>query len=383
LSSLQSLLDEAVARRDVPFVVGMVADASGPRWTGSAGAAAPGVPAGPGTVFALFSMTKAVGAAAAMILVERGRLDLDAPVERYCREFAAVPRLDGWDGETPRFRAPARKATVRQLATHTAGLAYGFLSAELLRVLRATGLPSTISGRLDALRAPLLFEPGTRWQYGTGLDWLGRVIEAIDGRRIDAFVTAEVLAPLGMVDTAFEPAPAMAPRLASARRRAADGGLEPLDYRPAPHPEYYGLGHALYGTPADYLRFLRMLLGGGMLDGTRILAPETVATLLARQTGDMEVGRLPSAQPRASADLDLFPGTPKSHSLAAIRVEADVPGMRRAGSQGWAGILNTHWWIDPAAGLAGVLMTQTMPFIEPRFMALYEAFERAVYAEHA
>ena len=371
---MQGVLDAGRARGDVPFVVGMVADAAGTRWAGAAGEA------GPDTVFAVFSMTKAVGAVAAMILADRGRLDFDAPVAAILPEFGDLRRLDGWDGEAPRLVPPARRATLRQLASHTSGLAYAMYSPEMLRFLRATGLPPPTSGQLRALQAPLVCEPGTRWLYGTGIDWLGRVVEAIDGRRIDRFVTEEILVPLAMTSSGFEPTPAMQARLAPAFRRGTDGGFEPIEHRPPAHPEFYGMGHALYASPADYLRFLRMLLGGGALDGARILSEGAVATLLAAQPGTQGAGTLASAHPRSTADLDLFPGTPKSHSLAALRVEADVPGMRRAGAQGWAGILNTHYWIDPASGLAAVLMTQTLPFVEPGFMRLYGEFERAVYA---
>jgi CubicO group peptidase (beta-lactamase class C family) len=123
-----------------------------------------------------------------------------------------------------------------------------------------------------------------------------------------------------------------------------------------------------------------MLLGGGTLDGTRVLAPRSVAALLANQTGALPIGPMRSTSARISADVEFFPGVPKSHSLACLRVEADVPGMRRAGAQGWAGILNTHYWIDPAAGIAAVFMTQVLPFMDPAIAAAYATVERAVYA---
>ncbi len=378
--ALQPLLDGAVTRGDVPFAVAMVADAGGVLWQGGAGEAAPGLAAGPDTVFAVFSMTKAVGAVAAMILTDRGRLDLDAPVARFLPEFATLRRLDGWDGDVPRLVAPARPVTLRQLAAHTAGLPYGFWSAEMRRYTRATGLPLVTTGMRRGLDQPLLCEPGEQWLYGIGLDWLGLVIEAVDGRRVDRFVHEEILGPLGMTSTGFELDAGLEARRARSHRRTSAGGLEPFELAPPSRPEVYGMGHALWSTPSDYVRFLRMLIGGGALDGTRILSAAAMAELLANQIGDLRIGRLVTAQPAATADLDLFPGIPKTHSLAALRVEADVPGMRRAGSQGWAGLLNTHYWIDPSSGIAAVLMTQMLPFVDPRFTRVYEAFERGVYA---
>ncbi len=380
MERLQGILDAAVTTGDVPFVVAMLADGGGVRWSGAAGAARPGLAAGPDTVFAVFSMSKAVGTLAAMILADRGVLDLDAPVETILPEFADLRLLAGWDGEVPRLVPPQTPATLRQLATHTAGLAYPMFSAEMLEYMRVTGVPVPRSGELRSLTAPMVWEPGTHWQYGIGIDWLGRVVEALDGRRIDAFVTDEILRPLGMTSTGFELTDTMRARLAQPHRRLDDGSLAPADIGPPANPEFYGMGHALYSCPSDYLRFLRMLMGGGALDGVRILSDGAMAEYLANQIGDLRIGRIETAAPATTADVDLFPGTPKTHSLAALRVEADVPGMRRAGSQGWAGSLNTHYWIDPASGIAAVLMTQTAPFAEPRYMRLYGDFERAVYA---
>lgn len=373
MTRLDALLETMVARGDLPFAVVMVADGTGVH-AASAGAA------GPDALFRIFSMTKAVAAIGAAILAERGVLDLDAPVTDYLPDFATIAVLDGWDGETPRLRAPARSVTVRDLATHTAGFAYSHWNAEMRRYRAATGLPAMGSGRLAALHYPLVADPGTAWNYGIGPDWLGRVVAAAAGRPIEAFCTSEIFEPLGMGDTVFDLDPVREARLVPAFARAEDRRFAPLAIAPPAEPEVRGMGDALYGTPADYLRFLRMLLGGGTLEGTRVLAPRSVSALLANQTGALPIGPMRSTSARISADVEFFPGVPKSHSLACLRVEADVPGMRRAGAQGWAGILNTHYWIDPAAGIAAVFMTQVLPFMDPAIAAAYATVERAVYA---
>ncbi len=162
--------------------------------------------------------------------------------------------------------------------------------------------------------------------------------------------------------------------------RGEDGKFAPFELAPPPHPEFYGMGHALYSTAGDYMRFLRMFLNKGALDGKRVLSEKGVATMLANHIGDLRVGKMTTAVAPVTADVDLFPGTPKTHSLGFLRVEQDVPGMRSAGSQGGAGVLNTHFWFDPAKDVAGTIMTQTLPFVEPPFLAVYEKFERAVYA---
>jgi methyl acetate hydrolase len=373
VTPLQRLLDGMVARGDLPFAVVMVADADGIHAARAGGTA-------PDSLFRIFSMTKAVAAVGAAILAERGALDLDAPVTAYLPEFAAVRVLDGWDGDTPRLRAPATPVTVRQLATHTAGFAYSHWNADMRRYRAATGLPAMASGARAALFYPLVSDPGREWHYGIGPDWLGLVIAAAAGKPVEAFFTSEIFAPLGMTDAVFDLDPARAARLVPAFARNGDGGLDTIAFAPPADPEVRGMGDALYGTPADYLRFLRMLLGKGALDGTRVLAPASVAALLANQTGALAIAPMRSTSARFSADVELFPGIAKSHSLACLRVEADVPGMRRAGAQGWAGILNTHYWVDPAAGIAAVFMTQVLPFMDPRVAAAYAGIERAIYS---
>lgn len=374
----QEVLDAAAAGGGVPFAVGLAAGAAGTRFEGAAGAAAPGLAAAPDTVLRLFSLTKAVGAVAAMILVGRGRLDLDAPVASVLPAFGGLQVLEGWDGDVPRLRTPRRAATLRQLAAHTSGLEYEFWNADMQRWRQVTRSPSAASGRLRGLDYPLMSDPGERWGYGIGPDWLGQAVAAADGRRIDRFCAEEIFGPLAMGDTVFELTPALEARLAEVAERGPDGGLLPAAAAPPSRPEFYGMGHALYGTGADYMRFLRMLLGGGALDGARILSEAAVAELLADQTPGLGIARMVAVAP-GSVDFELFPGIRKSHSLAYMRVEADVPGMRAAGAQGWAGILNTHCWIDPARDVAGLFLTQVRPFGDARVMAAYADFERAVY----
>lgn len=376
----RDVLETAVAQGDAPFLIGSVADASGVIFAAGAGEAKPGVAAGPDTLLRIFSMTKAVAAVAAMILSERGQLDLDAPVTAYRPEFGRKEVLDGWDGETPRLRAPRSVATVRQLATHTSGLAYTHWNAEMTRYRAATGMPAMASGTMASLNYPLAGDPGEAWRYGTGMDWLGLVIETVSGRPIDAFCAAEIFGPLGMGSTVFDLDAGLRARLALAWSRAPDGGFAPLEIGPPPATEFRGMGAALYSTVADYLRFVRLFLGGGAVEGTRVLSEASVAAMLANQIGALRVGPMISAAPRISADVTFFPGVALSHSLVGPRVEADVPGMRRAGATGWAGLLNLQWWVDPRAGRAAVLATQTLPFMEPRFASTFAAFERAVYA---
>jgi CubicO group peptidase (beta-lactamase class C family) len=381
MSKLDEVLSQAVSSGAVPGLVAMTGCAAGVKWSGAAGDRAPGQAMTVDTVFRIFSMTKAVGSTAAMILMDRGKLDPDGAVESILPEFEKIQVLDGFDGDAPRMRAPKSRATIRQLATHTSGLVYEFWNADIARWMAKTGHPTIISSQKASLFYPMVFDPGARWDYGIGIDWLCQAVEAVDGRRIDKFCQEEIFDPLGMASTVFECEGALAGRLASVNARGADGRFAPFELSPPAHPEFYGMGHALYSTAGDYMRFMRMFLNKGALDGKRVLSEKGVQTMLSNQIGELRIGKLTTVVPPITADVDLFRGTPKTHSLGFMRVESDVPGMRSAGSQGWAGVLNTHFWFDPARDVAGVIMTQTLPFVEPPFLAVYEQFERAVYGE--
>lgn len=379
MAELDSVIDGAVARQDAPFLVAMTGNAAGVTWSGAAGEASPGNAAAANTVFRIFSQSKAVGSTAAMMMIERGKLSPDTTVESILPEFASMKVFDGFGPDGPKLRAPRVKATLRHLATHTSGLAYEFWNPDVPKYMELTQHPSILSGLKVSRNYPLMFDPGERWAYGVGIDWLGQMVEKVDGRPIDQFCKEEIFGPLKMGDTAFEVEDHMAVRLAGVNIRGEDGKFADFALAPPSKPEFYGMGHALYSTAPDYMRFLRMFLNKGTLDGARVLSEASVQTMLQNHIGTTPIPYLTSTAPPLTADLDFFPGKRKSHSLGFMRFDEDIPGMRRAGSQGWAGVLNSHYWFDPKSDLAGVLMTQSLPFVEPRYAQTYEAFERAAY----
>ncbi|MEX0280672.1 MAG: serine hydrolase domain-containing protein [Arenibacterium sp.] len=379
MSDQNAVLETAVNENAVPFVVAMTASSDGITYSGAAGQAAEGRDAGEDTAFRIFSMTKAIGSAAAMILIDKGKLSMDTPVADILPAWNTLQVLEGWNGDEPIIRTQATAATIRNLATHTSGMEYEFWNADCAKFLETTGHPSVLAGSRDALNYPLMTDPGTRWGYGPSIDWLGQVVETVDGRRIDQFCREEIFEPLGMGDTMFEP-DALADRLAGVSIRGEDGNFAPFELAPPPQPEVYGMGHALYSTAPDYLRFLRMVLGNGALDGNRILSEAACKEMCADQMQGLTVQPMISVAPPLTADVDLFPDMRVTHGFAFLRNEADVPGKRSAGSLSWAGVCNTHYWIDPARDVAAVIMTQSLPFVEPPLLKTYDAYERAVYA---
>lgn len=332
------------------------------------------------TIFRIFSMTKAIAGVAAAKLVERGLLNLDAPVADILPEFAELPVLEGFEGDTPILRAPRRQATVRQLATHTSGLVYEFWNADIQKYLAVTGRPGFLSGTKLGISYPLVFDPGERWDYGVGIDWLGLVIEKISGERLDVFCRDEIFAPLGMSDTGFECPAEKRSRLASVHRREEDGSLVPITLDPPSSPEVYGAGYGLYSTARDYTAFLMMLLNEGRANGVQSLKPATVNYILENHIDDLEVVNLVSVNAAVTCDAEFFPGMIKKQSLLTMINMEPARGMRAAGSHCWAGALNTYFWFDPLNGIAGVVLMQTIPFCDPLCTDVLVDFEKAVYA---
>jgi methyl acetate hydrolase len=387
MSSIEAVLAEAYTAHPTPgFVAGAVRD--GERlYQGAFGPSdlKGGPPIRLDAVFRIASMTKAVTAVAAMQLVEAGRLDLDAPLGGLIPELGAVQVFEGLDEQgAPHLRPPRRPVTLRHLLTHTSGFGYDMWNADLAGYMAAAGKPNIGSGLNAALDLPLMFDPGEQWEYGIGIDWAGKVVEAASGQTLDAYMAEHIFAPLGMVDTGFAPTPAMAERLAGLNTRLEDGGMAPMDL-PATSgtPEFWGGGGGLLSTLDDYLAFLRMVLGEGRLNGARVLKAETVALMSQGQLGAIPTRRLATAIPFLSRDLTLAAAAPADWSLGWLVNRDAGPHGRSPGSLAWAGLFNTYYWIDPARRTAGALMTQILPFEDPNAVALFEAFERAVYAQMA
>ncbi len=384
VSAIDAVLRRSVEAGQVPGVVALAATDRGVLYEGAFGRR--DLAAGPAmtldTIFRIASMTKAVTSVAAMQLVEAGKLALDEPVGRVLPELATPYLLQGFDRSgKPRLRPAKRPITLRHLLTHTAGFGYEMLNSELIRYIAITHTPSTSTGELASLRLPLLFDPGEKWQYGINTDWVGRAVEAAGGQPLDEYFRDRIFDPLGMSDSGFAPLDEQSERLVRVHRRRADGSLEPIAFDlPPQKPEFWAGGGGLYSTGPDYLAFLRMLLGGGRVDGVRLLRPETVAQMGQNQVGDLAAGVMRTAMPERTNDFALFPDGSCRWGLAYMINTEPGPDGRSAGSLSWGGIFNSYYWIDPTRRVAAVILTQILPFADPRALALLAAFERAVYA---
>lgn len=372
---IDDVLRHGMEARRIPAVVAMFANGHETLYQGAFGTRdTSGVAVQPDSIFSIASMTKAIASVAALQLVERGKLRLDEPVARFLPQLAKPQVLDGFENNVPRFR-PARTAlTLRHLLTHTSGFCYSRWDADMFRYSTLPGLPP------DALQ-PLMFEPGTRWQYGEGIDWAGRLVEAVSGLSLEAYCQTNILQPLAMHDTSFILPAAKFERLVSLYDRdPADGLLKQRERKLPEPPKIYNGGGGLYSTVADYTRFLQMILGNGARGGTRVLQPETVASLRVNQLGPLTAGKMKSFAPQASADVDIQPGHKEKWSLAFLINTTAYPGGRSAGSLAWAGLYNTFYWLDPKRAVCGVILMQFLPFVDKEAVGMLNDFERAAYA---
>ena len=372
-TALSTFLTELTARGDVPGVVVAVVNKDGLLYNEAFGKSSTlrNSPMAKDTIFNIASMTKAVTSVAIMMLADEGKLKLDDDVAKFLPKYkdpAVISRFNAADG-TYETRPAKRPITIRHLLTHTSGIGYGFSSQTV-----ATLTQKTMKTEVDL---PLLFEPGESWAYGASTRVLGSVVEAISGQKLDAFLDSRILKPLGMQDTAYLVPQSKYARVVAVNQRGADGKFTERPAQATIPASVQGDG-GLYSTAADYGLFLRMLLNGGRLGSTRILNEKTVKTMFENHTGSVVV------QPQQSTNLSLSKNFPAGAGedkwgLGFQLAKAKRPNMRSAGSGTWAGIFNTHFFIDPTRQIGVIVMMQTLPFYDEASMKVYAGVEEIVY----
>ena len=287
-----------------------------------------------------------------MQLVEQGKLSLDAPIGKVLPDLASPQVLEGFDANGEPMLRPARNPiTLRHLMTHTAGFCYNMWNGDMVQYLEKTGLPAITTCKNDALKLPLMTDPGTRWEYGINIDYVGKAVEAVSGKRLDAYLRDHLFSPLGMTDTAFKIGDAQRKRLVAMHGRGPDGSLAPIPFELEQDPEFHMGGGGLYGTAGDYIKFTQMILNKGKRQ---------------RQPGaEARDGRADGPEPhrRTHHDQDDLGGRRSPPTMST-----SIPDMvkkwglalpdqrppqtaegRSPGSLAWAGLANTYYWIDPGA----------------------------------
>ena len=373
-TALSTFLKSATDRGDVPGVVVAVVDKNGVLYNEAFGKSSTlrNTPMTKDTIFNMASMTKPITSTAIMILVDEGKLKLDDEVAKYLPKWKDPQVISKFNEADASFetRPAKRQITIRHLLTHTSGIGYGFSSPMLTKIMEKT--------KKSEMDSPLLFDPGESWAYGASTRVLGLVVEAVSGQKIDAYLQARILGPLGMNDTSYLVPTTKYSRVVAVNARNASGKFEERPM-PATLPATVQGDGGLYGTASDYGLFLRMLLNRGTLNGKRILSEQSAKLMLEPATGTVVVKEQQSANPSLSRNFPVGAGKDKwglGFQLAAEK----LPNRRSPGSGTWAGIFNTHFFIDPSRELGVVVMMQTLPFYDEASMKVYAGAEEAVYS---
>jgi CubicO group peptidase (beta-lactamase class C family) len=329
-----------------------------------------GAAVAPDTLFRIYSMTKPVTSVAAMSLWEQGAFELGDPISRWLPEFAEPRVYLGGSAAKPVTRPATEPIRIWHLLTHTAGLTYGFHRTHVTdEIYREAGFDLAMPRGLDLAGIverlaglPLAFDPGTEWLYSMATDVLGRLVEVVAGKSLDDVFAERIFTPLGMTDTAFWTPPERAGRLAAlyalpptaSEFVRADVFGEAYKHE----PRWLSGGGGLVSSTADYLRFTSMLLGGGALDGARVLAPRTVAMMMRNHLpggADLQAfGRPLYAEVR-------YDGVGFGLGFAVVQNPVATHTAGTAGEANWGGMASTTFWVDRAEDLAVVFMTQLMP----------------------
>ncbi|RMZ82487.1 hypothetical protein DV737_g2028, partial [Chaetothyriales sp. CBS 132003] len=396
-SKLDPLFEKLIADQWLPGVAGAIYDASGKalyhKAFGVNNLADPSSKSfTTSTPLALFSTTKLFACVAALQLIEQGKLALDDLAEKYVPEIAEIPVADGHDSSgKAQYRPQSTKITILHLLTHTAGFTYDFMHPSTLAWRAGVQQKEPLqyfAGAKWAFETPRIHEAGADFNYGINIDWLGFVIEAITGQKLSQYVDAHIVKPLGLKHTTADP-PEDGELLAVHLRNAADGKLSPLPAPPpdAPKPARYGGGHYLTGTLDDYTQFLLAIVNYGThpTSGVKILERATVEKYLFHDfipdicPNTKNVGLVTSSVPQFTLTGQFLPSLPLGWSAGFLINNADVPGGRKRGSGFWAGLGNLYYWLDPVAGRVGMVVTNVLPFMDPRVLEVFDALEKTAY----
>jgi CubicO group peptidase (beta-lactamase class C family) len=314
-------------------------------------------------------MTKPVTSAAIMMLVESGKLKLDDPAAQYVPAIGAMNvATDVKPDGSYSTRAPKRAITVRDLLTHTSGIGYSFTDP-LLYKLETSGKPEA--------EFPLIHDPGEKWSYGAGTRHLGTIVEKVSGQPLDQFLRVRIFEPLGMNDTSYEVASSARPRTVTVHQRA-NGALTE-----EPNPEVIrttpvrGDG-GLFSTAQDYGKFVRMFLNGGRAKSTRILTEASIRDMTRNQIGRLVVPEQPAANALRTRPFPLGAGRDTWGLGFQLASKPSAPTARSAGSYSWAGINNTHFWVDPVRQVGVVVLMQVLPFYDEACIKLLTDVEQLV-----
>ncbi len=372
-ADIDAILQRAVQQGTVPGVVAVVANKDSILYEGAFGLMDVGKQKKmtKDAIFRIASMTKPVTSVAVMMLVEQGKLSLDDPVSKYVPSFKGREMIATFNASDANYttKPSEKEVLIRHLLTNTSGLAYTFSNDTSNRLQKTTGKA--------AEELPLLYEPGTRWTYSGSTKVLGQVIEKITGAGLDRFLEQRIFTPLELQDTAYVVPSGKVARVVTTHRRENGKLIE------TPNPERIQSPVAgdggLNSTAADYIKFLQMFLNDGRWRGATLLSRSSIEAMTKNQIGNVIVQTQITTDPLRSQNFPNGAGRDKfGFGFQITTSNKENPNLRSPGSYTWAGIYNTHFWVDPKRQIAAVIMMQVLPFYDDGCMKMYQDVEAAI-----
>jgi CubicO group peptidase (beta-lactamase class C family) len=371
-AEIDAIIQRAVQQGTVPGVVAMVANKDGILYQSAFGMMDMGrkKPMQPDAIFRIASMTKPVTSVAVMMLVEQGKLSLDDPVSKYLPAFKGREMIATFNPADSTYTTkPAKEVLIRHLLTNTSGLAYPFANDTSNRLQLKTGKqPEDL---------PLLYEPGTKWTYSSSTKVLGWVVEKITGAGLDKFDAENIFKPLGLQDTSYVVPAGKMSRVVTTFQRDNGKLVETPNGEKLESPVAGDGG--LNAPAADYIKFLQMFLNEGKFHGNTLLRKESIQLMTKNEIGDVIVQTQKTTNAARSLDFPIGAGRDKfGFGFQLTTSNKENPNLRSPGSYTWAGIYNTHFWVDPKRQIVAVIMMQVLPFYDEGCMKLYQDVEAAI-----
>ena len=400
LTSMDDALSKPVIEKRLNMTIGLLGNSEGITFQSAHGftTLAKDTPAEVDSVVAIASMTKLITTVAALQLYEEGKLDIDESVDVYVESLSGLKILTGFnDDNEPILIAPKRRPTVRELMSHTSGFVYSMWNRNAM-IAEEVGLTGDLmSGKDMIVNAPLAFEPGERWEYGIGTDWLGVIVENVSGMTLAKYFEENIFIPLQMEDSFYEIPEDKIERVANLLFRDdgnvlfkflslfSEGDLIEIPFMSSPSPsaqyssDHYSGGGSLFSTLPDYSKLLQCLLNEGRYGTEKILSSTSIDLIFTSEINSPNVGIAETQAPLFTNDIDMSFGAEAGFGLGLLLHPSGTEFGRGKNSGSWGGLFNTYFWIDREADIYGIFATQVAPFFDQASIETFQAFESAAY----
>ena len=331
------------------------------------------------TLFRIASMTKAITSTCIYQLIDKGILSLDTNLKDFFPEISDKKVIRGFDDNGDQILSDvSNDINIGHLLTHTSGFAYEIWNESIAKLVEKGDLQSAFANNDEFLKAPLVFEPGSDWEYGIGIDWLGVLIEKINDCSLQEYMLTHIFEPLGMSNTSYDLDKNKHSRVAKVYGRNNDEYLE-MPFEVPEKSSFYSGGGNLISNLEDYSKFLRIFLNSGKGSKKQIISESSIASMLSSLNEELVMKKMLTQVPMLSNDVDFFPTSAKSWSPGFMVNHEDIKSGRPKNSSGWAGLFNSFFWIDPKNEIAALILMQMLPFSEDGCFTTLQEFEASIY----